>query len=269
MNIPQLLLEEILLGEKKAEDYFEKYGKEELLSRLEELKKENDAILREYSPDAMTALFEKKAAENKKAGMVETGPVGKFSSKNIFAFVNSSVVRYAAAAVFVLALASPLAVKKLSSSQDTAQTGTERVKGSVNTHHQIRLYKQSGNDAVLLKNGSKAEENDLIQIAYIPGEYEYGVIFSIDGNNNITKHFPEDSLHSAKLEKTGAEVPLSFSYSLDDAPDYECFIFAASKNEFDLSDLEKMDSSKLSVRFLKKGSYLPENCDGSIFVLKK
>ena len=109
MNIPQLLLEEILLGEKKAEDYFEKYGKEELLSRLEELKKENDAILREYSPDAMTALFEKKAAENKKAGTEGTEPAGKKSSKNIFAFVNSSVVRYAAAAVFVLVLASPLA----------------------------------------------------------------------------------------------------------------------------------------------------------------
>ena len=273
MNIPQLLLEEINLGEKKAEDYYRIYSKEELDSALEELKKSDQEILCEYSAEKMNELFIQKSFEKKNApGLTNSASSAEKkapSSKKIFAFINSSVIRYAAAAVFVLALASPLAVKMINPSEAESQTGTERVKGSVNRHHQIRLYRQSGENAILLQNGSKARENDLIQIAYIPGEYEYGVIFSIDGNNNITKHFPEDSLHSVKLEKTGAEVPLSFSYSLDDAPDYECFIFVASKNEFDLSDIEKIDSSKLSVSFLKKGSYLPENCDGSIFVLKK
>jgi hypothetical protein len=268
MKIPQLLLEEINLGEKKAEDYYDKYSKEEFDSALEELRKSDQEILDEYSAEKMNELFVRKSFEKKNEALLNAG-AGKKSSKKILTFINPAFIRYAAAAVFVLALASPLAVKMMNPSAGESQTGKERVKGSVNSHHQIRLYRQAGSDAVLLKNGSKAKENDLIQIAYIPGEYEYGVIFSIDGNKNLTKHFPEDSLHSAKLEKTGAEVPLSFSYSLDDAPDYECFIFVASKNEFDLSQIEKIDSSKLSVSFLKKGSYLPENCDGSIFVLKK
>lgn len=268
MKIPQLLLEEINLGEKKAEDYYGIYTKKELDLALEELKKSDRDILSRYDTEKMTELFLQKSFEKKNMKDSNAGEEKK-SSKKVFAFISPAFIRYAAAAVFVLALASPLAVKMLNPSAEQVQAGSERVKGRVNRHHQIRLYRQSGDEAVLLKNGSKARENDLIQIAYIPGEYEYGVIFSIDGNKNITRHFPEDSLHSVKLEKTGAEVPLSFSYSLDDAPDYECFIFVASKNEFDLSDIEKIDSSKLSVSFLKKGSYLPENCDGSIFVLKK
>ena len=62
---------------------------------------------------------------------------------------------------------------------------------------------------------------------------------------------------------------MTFSYSLDDAPDYECFIFVASKNQFDLSNIEEIDKKSYSVDFLKKGSYLPKDCDGSIFVLNK
>ena len=46
--IPQLLLEEISLGEKRAEDYYEKYGKERLENALAELEKSNQEILAAY-----------------------------------------------------------------------------------------------------------------------------------------------------------------------------------------------------------------------------
>ena len=46
--IPQLLLEEILLGEKDAKNYYSKYGKEELESALEGLRKSNQEILSAY-----------------------------------------------------------------------------------------------------------------------------------------------------------------------------------------------------------------------------
>ena len=46
--IPQLLLEEINLGEKNASDYYDKYGKEELEKALEDLRKSDEEIFRSY-----------------------------------------------------------------------------------------------------------------------------------------------------------------------------------------------------------------------------
>lgn len=251
--IPELLLEEILLGEKDERDYYDKYGKAELQSALASLRKSNEEILAMYPLDEASDDFSRKAIEAK-------------NSKFPRLAKNNSIWRFSAAAALICALAGPLLIKNISPVQDTMN---ERVKGNGVNHHQIRLYRQSGNDASILKNGDSASENDLIQITYIPGEYNYGVIFSVDGNGNITRHFPEDSWSAAKLEKTGEEVPLPFSYSLDNAPDYECFVFVASKKSFDLSKVENISRKLYSIDFLKKGSYLPKNCDGSIFVLDK
>ena len=249
--IPEFLLEEILLGEKNEKDYYEKYGREEIQSALAELRKSNEEILEMYPAEQMhdkaiaKAFAQKNPAADKKARTFE-------------------IWKCSAAALLLFAFASPLVVKNLTVEQNSPAV---RVKG--NAHHQIRLYRKSGDEALLLKNGEVASENDLIQITYTPGKYNYGVIFSVDGNGNLTRHFPENSWKAAKLEKTGEEVPLSFSYSLDDAPKYECFIFVASKNSFDMSDLEKIKADSYSIDFLEKGSYLPKNCDGSIFVLNK
>ena len=114
-------------------------------------------------------------------------------------------------------------------------------------------------------------ENDVIQITYVPGDKNYGVIFSFDGNGNITRHFPDDSWTAEKLERTGEEVPLSFSYELDDAPEYECFIFVASKEEFRLEEIEKAADGKKPIRYdyLKSGKYFPKGSEASVFILEK
>lgn len=249
--IPQLLLEEILLGEKNEKDYYDKYGKEEVCQALRELKKSNEEILSAYPVDKMQDEVMEKAIAEKNSVKVTKKPV-------------QSVWKFSAVAALLLVFVSPVLMRNFAA--DDASPSV-RVKG--NAHHQIRLYRQEGGEANLLKNGDSAKENDLIQITYTPGAYNYGLIFSVDGNGNLTRHFPENSWESAKLQKTGEEVPLSFSYALDDAPDYECFIFVASKNPFDLKAIENIEKSSYSIKFLKKGSYLPEGCDGSIFVLKK
>ena len=51
--IPQLLLEEILNGEKNEKDFYAKYGKEELQAALAELRKSNEEILSAYPAEAM------------------------------------------------------------------------------------------------------------------------------------------------------------------------------------------------------------------------
>lgn len=251
--IPQLLLEEILLGEKKAQNYYKKYGKEQLDMALAQLKKSNEEILSAYPADKFNFT---------KPNVVQ---MQSAESKNIYKrLIKAKPFLFAAAAVLALAICAPV---MLNTNKFLGDKATTRLKG--NSQHQIRLYKQDGAKAVLLKNGEIAKENDLVQITYIPGSYNYGVIFSVDGNGNITRHFPDASWQAEKLQKTGEEVPLSFSYELDDAPKYECFIFVASKNPFDFSNVETLEENNLNVDFLKKGSYLPKDCDGSIFVLKK
>lgn len=278
--IPELLLEEILLGEKDEKDYYEKYGKEELLAALSKLRESNEEILKSYPADKAYEDFIKKSFEVKNAGFsknagtnAEHGADGKkkprilkFAS-NFYDKINQfQIIKYSAAAAVVFALVTPLALKNMST---TATPASVRIKGIGTDDNKIRLYKQSGNDALLLKDGDEACENDLIQITYTPGSYKFGLIFSVDGNGNVTRHFPEDSWTSAKLEHTGEEVPLSFSYSLDDAPRYECFVFVASKKAFDMSALDRISKDSYSIDFIKSGSYLPQNCNASVFVLNK
>lgn len=259
--IPQLLLEEINLGEKDAKDYYKKYGKEELESALAKLRKSDQEILAAYP----ASRFGANEAHSANVVRIDEKAAADKRKTNIYARLNKArPFFFAAAAVLALAICAPA---MLNSIKALGGSRSIRLKGS--GQHQIRLYKQAGADAVLLKNGEAAKESDLVQITYVPGSYNYGVIFSVDGNGNITRHFPDASWQAEKLQKTGEEVPLSFSYELDDAPKYECFIFVASKNPFDFSTIESLDKNKISVDFLKKGSYLPKDCDGAIFVLNK
>ena len=249
--IPQLILEEIMLGEKKEEDFYGRYNKADLEKELSELRKSNEEILLAYPAED----FVKKIDSAKK-----TSPVLQLTKSTY----KVSVWKYCIAAVMLFALALPFAMHNL---RTTSVQSNIRVKG--NARQQIKLYKQNGNDAVVLKSGESARKNDLIQITYTSGSFNYGVIFSVDGNGNLTRHFPENSWQAAELEKTGNEVPLSFAYALDDAPDYECFVFVTSKDKFDLSALEKISRKEYNLDFLQKGSYLPKNCEHTVFILNK
>ncbi|WP_407397355.1 hypothetical protein [Treponema sp.] len=252
--IPQLLLEEINLGEKNAQDYYDKYGKEELEKALADLRKSDEEILKAYPIKEMSLKFEERTS------VKETNNVFKFRSLRVWAM--------AAAAVLTIAFCVPFMYNGIKEKQNTFET---RVKGGESVHSQLRLYKKAGSEILRLASGDKAQENDVIQITYIPGNKNFGVIFSFDGNGNITRHFPDDSWTAGKLEKTGEEVPLSFSYALDAAPEYECFIFVASGEEFSLDKIEKAANGKNAIRYdqLKSGKYFPKGAEASVFILEK
>jgi len=247
--IPQLLLEEINCGEKNARDYYKKYGKEELELALNKLKADDAQIFAVHPVDVMKEKFIEKAMFNKNNKT-------KFK-RGIYTWGMS------VAASLLVILSIPLMVGRMNMANQVSEI---RVKGNSSTEYKIKLYRQVNNQAEVLKNETEAAENDVIQITYIAGENDYGNIFSVDGNGNVTHHFPQDGWKSAKLEKKGNEVPLAYSYVLDDAPEYECFVFVVSKKPFEINDIEK---SKFSVDFLKMGEYLPKDCKCSVFVLKK
>lgn len=181
--IPQLLLEEINLGEKNVSDYYDKYGKEELEKALEDLRKSDEEIFRTYPLNYVQEKIAAKTSSKEK--------------KKVYSFKAYRIWTLSAAAILAVSLCTPLMYNSIRKNQGTNEI---RLKGKDSSRNQLRLYRQKGSEIQKLSSGDKANENDVIQITYIPGNKNYGVIFSLDGNGNLTRHFPEDNWIAGKLE---------------------------------------------------------------------
>ncbi len=252
MAIPTRILEEIKNSEVDAKNFYSIYGKENIEVAIKDLEKSDEEILNTYSVQAMKAAV-----------------AGKIARKRISAM---RIVTYAAAAVLLAAVVIPVGLRN--TRLNGGNTATERVKGnaaasSAFTDPQIKLYRQKGREIQALNDGDFARSGDVIQITYNGGQDQYGVIFSVDGNGNITRHFPENSWQAAQLEKRNDEIPLDFSYELDNAPDFECFIMVTSKKAFSLEDIESKIKNKTDIDYLTKLSYLPKKTEGITFTLEK
>ncbi len=262
MAIPTRILEEIKNSEVDAKDFYSIYGKENIDAAINDLKKSDEEILNTYSVQAMKAAVAGKLAGNKQESSSSKGTILKFPAYKI--------VSYAAAAVLLAAIIIPAGLK--STKIGSSKTPTERVKGnatSASADPQIKLYRQKGREIQALNDGDFAHSGDIIQITYNSGADEYGVIFSVDGNGNITRHFPENTWKAERLEHRPDETPLDFSYELDNAPDFECFILVTSKKQFSLDGIENSIKNKTDIDYLTKLSYLPNKTEGVTFTLEK
>lgn len=255
MAIPNRILEGINNSELKAEDYYSIYGKEVLNSALSELKQSDTEILSKYKPEAMHIAVEAKL--NAKKGII------KIPSK-VF-----RIATYAAAAVFIAAIAIPVGVTTINPANPTQDVRLKGPSSELPKNQKLVLYRKNGKEAEKLNNGNLVNEGDVIQITYQAGNNDYGIIFSIDGNGNITRHFPENNWTAQQLKHSKDEIPLDFSYELDNAPDYECFIMISSPKEFSLDDINERIKDKKNINYLRRLSYLPKNTNGTAFVLKK
>ena len=256
MAIPTRILEEINSSEVNAKDFYSVYGKENIEAALADLNKSNMEILNTYSVQAMHEAVEKKLGKEK---------------QNVPKFPAYKIVSYAAAAVLLAAVIVPAGLRN--SSLATGKPSVERVKGAAAANSdsapKLNLYRKKGLEVQSLNDGDFARSGDVIQITYNAGRGEYGVIFSVDGNGNITRHFPEDSWTSAQLTHRNDETPLDFSYELDNAPDFECFVMVTSKKQFNLSNLEEAIKDKTDIDYISALSYLPKKTEGITFVLEK
>ena len=262
MAIPTRILEEIKNSEVDAKNFYSVYGKENIEAAINDLKKSDEEILNTYSVQAMKAAVAGKLAANGNKQESQKGTILKFPAYKI--------VSYAAAAVLLASILIPAGIKNSKISAGSAPT--ERVKGNaaaVSKDPQIKLYRQKGLEIQALKDGDFARSGDVIQITYNAGANEYGVIFSVDGNGNITRHFPENTWNAAQLEHRADETPLDFSYELDNAPDFECFIMVTSKKQFSLEGIENQIKNKTDIDYITKLSYLPKKTEGITFTIEK
>ena len=301
MKIPTRILEAICNDELQAQDFYDVYGKENVINACNEIKLSNEQIKQTYSVEDMKrAVAEKlqnsknneitKKCEKKEKNELNQQNFVVFGKKNTekhqkMSFSKFKVIVPAMAAAVLAAVILPRMIlpENLQNSQNLSENSAKnaniRVKGAKNIENlensrqnqktEIRLYKKTDDGVQLLSNGDSAKKGDVIQITYAPGKNNYGVIFSVDGNGNITRHFPEKSWNSERLSHEKPEIPLNFSYELDNAPNFECFVMVSSEKEFNLNDIEKRIENSKELDYLLEMKYLPKKTDGAVFVLEK
>lgn len=214
MSIPDIFLEQMLLGEKETA------SDAETRSRLREMEDSNREILARYPADAMKRAIAEKLETTGRSAL-------PFTSGRALPAIR--VVAFAAAACFALAFAVLATMQLTRSSGFTGRRLlTERPKGDAT---RMYVYRQAGDRAEKLDTGDRVAVNDVLQVSYNVAGKRWGFIFSVDGNGVLTQHYPERGTFSALLETTG-ETALPFSYQLDDAPDFERFIMISAEDSF-------------------------------------
>ncbi len=214
MKTPNIILEQMLLGEKESA------SDPETKSRLRDLETSNREILAQYPASTM------KRAVADKLQKVDR-PAIPFSRGRAVPVIR--ITAFAAAACFTIALA-VLATTQLTRSSGSSDSGllSERPKGDT---VRLYVYRKAGDHAEKLDNGDRVSVNDVLQVSYNVAGNKWGFIFSVDGNGVVTQHYPERGTFSALLETKG-ETALPFSYQLDDAPAFERFIMISAGESF-------------------------------------
>jgi len=253
-KIPEYILEAIDCGETVVSDFYSKYGKDEIDQALTDLRKSDEEILSRIDTsrfyDAVTKRSEQKVRKNVRLSIQRFVPLA------------------VAAALVVMVLPGVKKSQEKPSADVTEDAG--RIKGLKTYSPQLFLYQKDGEEVKSLRSGSRVDAGDLVQIGYNSNGSKYGVIFSIDGNHQVTNHFGTGNLCADEVqEKT---VYLDYSYELDNAPNYEVFIMVTSNTKFDASKaIEVLKNKKLVL--LTSSKYVKHrfdsDCEVTVFYLLK
>lgn len=228
-----LFLERYLAGDLKADEkkaFDAALANEPALSeRLRALQRSNDEILSRYPSAKMAAAIRQKAKREPSGSLPEIRPTKR---RPVWLWITPALVLGIAAFIWF----SPLRVNDDSASaisrvgSDLETPSGVRFKGE----DQLYLYrkKAGSTEAEKLEPGQVVRSGEQIQLAYLSAGNPFGVIFSIDGRGNVTRHFLEKTNPAARLV-SGKKTFLSESYELDDAPKFEVFFLITGNKKLD------------------------------------
>ena len=244
--IPDWKLERYLTGdlpESEMREIRELEQKDEIFAqRVKLMREDNAAILRKMPFERLSEKLDAMPERSNSAGNMVP--------------VNFRLVKFAAAAAFVLAVVSvALFSQREIASQDIGgqlasdgsaesamavamadeDNGT-RIKGM---DARMEVWIKTGDSAVQMQNLDAASEGDEIQLRYSVPEKCYGLLFSMDGNGTITMHMGDNN-RAIALEP-GKMTTLPFAYKLDNAPKFEKFFLLTSKADFAV-DVDNIDA---------------------------
>ncbi len=135
----------------------------------------------------------------------------------------------------------------------------------------LRVYRRGSEpEPERLEAGSLARGGDQLQLRYGAAGRRFGLILSLDGAGAVTLHAPAAPGLSVAL-RAGDEVALDFSYELDDAPDFERFVFVTSDAAFSTGPVlaAAQAVADQGVAALAEPLPLPPGLEQSSFVLRK
>ena len=219
-NTPQIYLEQYALGELPPER-IQTLDHPDTAYRLIELEESNKEILSHYSPEEMSRKITERLS-------------GKEAEVHRPRFSLRPVLPVAAAAFLALGLILPLIFSGAPEKNAVAAPGDTLIEEGVRLkglEPGLHIYRKNGETVELMQNANTVQNYDLLQMSYIAAGKKYGMIFSIDGNGFVTLHYPDFTGASPELQPQG-EIPLDFSYQLDDAPGFERFFFVTSDSYF-------------------------------------
>jgi anti-sigma-K factor RskA len=270
--ISDLVLERYVLGElpgKRARKIKKSLKTDtQLREKIEEIEKSNREILTQYPPDfvapkIMSRYNSKTRDEIKKI----TRPKPVFFKRILYASP-----ALAAALVIILIL---FPWRKGDIDLPAEHTGQDEilVKGMEEmdmSKPQLLVHRKRNDRIELLKNGARGKAGDLLQLGYIAAKESHGVILSIDGNGNVTLHFPDKKNSPTALEQD-KKIRLPNAIELDRAPGFERFFFITSGVEVNAAEILKKAASLANNpdRAKKDNIDLPENVNQySIIIIK-
>jgi hypothetical protein len=175
--------------------------------------------------------------------------------------VAGPVRRTAWAAWLVAAAAATLvAVVARTNAPAPATSADDRVKGNPSMGvPAIAVYRRTKDGSERLPDGSVAHAGDVIRLGYRAAGRPFGIIVSIDGVGNVTRHLPTTGDRAVRLENS-AMVLLDQAYELDDAPQWERFYLVTGETAFDVGPV---------LQAMQTGGTPPQGLDQSIFTLRK
>lgn len=240
-----LKLEKYLLNELSPEEMNKIESNPIENEYIDYLKKDNEDFFNKFDIKKLAEETEKKASEKAK--------IIKFPVKTI-----STIAAAAACFILTINLLPNIINNKV-------EEEVILLKGS----QSLYIYLKTDDKVEKLKDLDKVKESDQLQITY-QSKDNYGIIFSVDGLNNITYHYPESFNNSTSME-IGKEVSLPTSYILDNAPYFEKFYMITSKESFDLNLVNnKVTEIKVSDGKITEDLMLPaEYTIKSITLLKE
>lgn len=97
----------------------------------------------------------------------------------------------------------------------------------------LLVHRKASAGIEVLASPATAHAGELLQLSYIPAGRLFGVIISIDGRGHVTLHLPISRSGSSRLASSQrAFLPRAFE--LDDAPEFERFIFVTANVPIDV-----------------------------------
>lgn len=269
-----LVLEKYLLGElgedenRKLEDRLERDPA--VKKALEDMERSNREFFSRFPPERVVPDILARCAGKTIPSRENIPPRPRRARKRMFYLAPAAA---AAAALVLLLVLDPRPGGKSGFVGIDTTPDTTIIKGlsAVDLNKtQLFVFRRRGEQAELMKDGQSAAEGDLLQLAYVSGAEPYGLILSLDGRGEVTRHFPLAPGRPSRLE-IKAKVLLPMAVELDDAPHFERFFFVTSLRPIDEDEVLRLASELASDprRAGRDALALPEGLNQSSLIIYK